>query len=97
MSAGAWDAWEPPSIADVAIMLHGRISQCAALHSLFPDGLFFTAELPGGRLPSSAPESLRAVGRGIAERRRARHHLGEEPAGRRAQRQSPMGVAVGEP
>src|SRR5262245_28428856 len=46
---------------------------------------------------SSSPETLRAVGRGIAERRRARHHLGQEPSGRRAQRQSPMGVAVGEP
>ena len=56
-------------------------------------------ELPGARLParSSSPETLGAVGRGIAERRRARHHFGQKPPGRRAERQSPMGVAVGEP
>ena len=37
------------------------------------------------------------VGRGIAERRRARHHLGERAPGGRAEGQSPMGMAIGEP
>src|SRR5262249_37470943 len=45
----------------------------------------------------SSGDPLRAVGRGITDRRRARHHLGQEPPGRGAERQPPMGVAVGEP
>src|SRR5208282_718363 len=42
-------------------------------------------------------EPLRAIRRRIAERRHAGHHLGEEPAGRRAERQAPVAVAIGEP
>src|SRR5277367_480183 len=42
-------------------------------------------------------EPLRAVRLRIAERRRAGQHFGYKPPGRRAERQSPMGVTAGEP
>ena len=49
------------------------------------------------RREHSTHEALRAVWRRIAERRRAGHHLGDQPAGRRPERQAPMAMAVGEP
>ena len=43
------------------------------------------------------PEPIRAVGFWIAERRRAGHHLGDQPSGRRTERQAPMGMTDGKP
>src|SRR5271154_1386593 len=42
-------------------------------------------------------EPLRGIRLRIAERRRAGHHLGNEPACRRAERQSPMRVPARQP
>ena len=42
-------------------------------------------------------EPLRPIGRGIGERRLARHHLGQQAAGHRAQREAQVMVAEVEP
>ena len=55
------------------------------------------ARRAAARRTASVHEALGPIGRGVAERRRARQHLGDQPAGGRPERQAPMPVAIGEP
>ena len=88
---------------NAAIMLPGRFPRvCGTSQSLLSGGLFAPPRPQLGArhvptTPASSPEALRAIGRGITKRRRPGHHLRHEAPGRGAERQSPMGVAIGEP